>query len=186
MPLAAAAHVVQKAVVDMLGGKMPSESMPAAFHHLRMAFPILRPRDVKKLLRAGCPRGRITALVLQVEMENRNKPPLVLSGGEVHGRKRLTVLVELDQDQADFHADATREIMERDECTKDDAWLWVNNLIGQLLAGAILKETEGTHEILLLRAAGLFQGLTEKEALAMPLATEDDVRRWSFTEDPAR
>ncbi len=171
LPLEEAGVVVEKAVVKMLAGRMPREDSPRVFLEMRLAFPVLRPRDGKKLPRAGCPRGRITALIL----------------GIVHGetKEARTVLIELDRDQADFHRDAMEEIMARDGCSKDDAWTWTNNLIGQMLAGATLKG-EGNDEMLLMRAVALFPGLTSDELLKLPRATESDVRRWSFTEDRAR
>ena len=167
-PLEQCAAEVERAIVKLLGGKMPVEHAPRIFLDLRQAFPILRPKDVRKLPRAGCPRGRIEGLVLQTATKD--------------GEKR-TVLVKLDRDQTNFYNDAIRECWERDGCSKDDAWLWVNNLIGQLLAGAELKEK--TDEMLLMRAVNLFPGLTEEEAKALPLATEDDVRKYSFTLDRA-
>lgn len=170
MPLERAAVEVEKAVVKMFAGRMPQESAPAIFHEMRIAFPILRTRDVRQLPRAGCPRGRVEAVVLQVDLKDTGK---------------RTVLVEFDDDQADFFNDSIQEVMRRDGCTKDEAWLWCCNFVGRLLAGATLKEAT-TEEVLLMRAVALFEELTRDEVLALPLATEESVRRWSFTLDRAR
>lgn len=192
IPLENAAVVVEKTVVTMLGGKMPAENAPSCFHDMRLAFPVLRAKDVRKLPRAGCPRGRVTALVLQVNLakEDAKPKPILLVPGRPPPEPpepdelRRTILVEFDKDQADFYNEAIREIMHRDGCTKDEAWVWVNNLIGILLAGAEMKKD--CQEMLLMRAVNLFPGLDRKQVLAMPLATEDDVRRWSFTLDRSR
>ncbi len=168
IPLKNAAAAVEKTVISMLAGKMPREGMPTAFHRLRLAFPVLRHKDVQALPRAGCPRGRISAIVMQMELEDGPR----------------TVRLDLDEDQADYYNEAIRKVMHSDGMKKDEAWLLINGMIGRFLQGADLKE--GVDDIFFLRAAGLFQGLTKEEAMALPLATEADVRRWSFTQDRPR
>lgn len=160
-----ASQEVEKSIVKMFGGQMPSENSSRLFCDLRLAFPILKPRDIRQLPRAGCPRGRITTIILQIAFDNNKR----------------SVLVAFDKDQADWYADAIEEIMARDGCTKDDAWLWANKVIGRLLAGAEVEDV--TEEVLLMRAVNLFGGLSKEEAMELPLATEDDVERWSFTRD---
>jgi len=174
VPVPQAAVVVEKAVVSLLAGKMPAESLPSAFHRMRLTFPILKPKDVKRLPRAGCPRGRVTAVVLQMALPQE----------DAAAPTTRTVLLRLDRDQADFYNDAIADVSRRDGCTKDEAWEWTTNLVGRMIAGAVLKGK--TDEVLLMRAVNLFPGLTKEEAFALPLATEEDLRRWSFTEDRAR
>lgn len=188
IPFEKAAMIVQKTVIAMLGGKMPSESAPRAFLEMRLAFPTLRPRDILKLPRAGCPRGRVMAMVLQVTMQEAKPAPTLVVPGQPEPKAqpeiRRTILIEFDKDQADFYNEAIREIMDRDQCSKDDAWLWINNLIGRLFAGAEMKD--GCQEMLLMRAVNLFPAFDRQQVEKMPLATEDDVRRWSFTLDRSR
>lgn len=171
MTLQGAAAVIEKVVISMLEGKVPASRMPAVFHQMRVVFPTLKAKAVRALPRAGCPRGPVKALVTQVVVKK--------------SKEARTVLIEFDRDQVAFYADAMREVMDQEDITKDEAWLWLNNLIGQLLAGCTLKN-EKTEELILMRAVALFPGMTEKAALALPLATEEDVERWSFTRDRAR
>lgn len=169
VPLQAASQEVEKTVVKMLGGQIPNENSSRLLCDMRLAFPILKPKDIKAMPRAGCPRGRITAIVLQISFDNNKR----------------SILVDFDTDQADWYADAIEEIMQRDRCTKDDAWLWANKIVGRLLAGAELQAPtpEQPMEMILMRAVNLFEGLSKEKAMELPLATEDDVERWSFTRD---
>lgn len=169
VPLLAASQEVEKTVAKMLGGRMPSENSSRLFCDMRLAFPILKPKDIRAMPRAGCPRGRITAIVLQIAFDDNKR----------------SVLVTFDIDQTDWYEDAIEEIMQRDGCTKDDAWLWANKVVGRLLAGAELQTPtpEQPMEMILIRAVGLFEAMSKEEAMEIPLATEADVERWSFTRD---
>jgi hypothetical protein len=169
LPLWQATHVVENTVAKMLGGKMPPESAPALFHQMRIAFPILRKKQIKELPRHGCPSGRITSIVLGVSSAAKSE--------------HRTVRVDLDDDQANWHRDAMELVMSADECTKDEAWVFVNNLIGNLLGGAELNEDA---DMLITRGRGLFPVLTDADWESLPQASEDDVRRWCFTRDRER
>ncbi len=178
VPLANAAAYIEKVVAQLFDGKNPPENANPVFLRMRRAFPILRPRDIKKLPRAGCPSGTIKAMVLQV-----NVPTTITNeeGVEKVDVKR-TILIKFDEDQSRFHRDAIDEVMDRDGCSKDDAWLFVNQMIGLLMAGGTLKE-KNTDEMILMRAVNLFPHVSLDEISKYPEATEEDVRRWSFTMD---
>lgn len=157
---------VEKLLTTLLAGRMPPENSPTWLMRLRAKFPKLTRRQLRTLKRAGCPQGRIRAFVVQLAKDD--------------GPKR-TVLVSLDDDQSDWFRDAIREGMERDQMTKDEAWMFAIELATRFLTGQTLKEQ--TDDLILLRAAGLFQPWGEGEFEALPEATETDLLEHSFTED---
>ena len=179
IPLDQAAVVIEKMAISMLGGKLPHESLPATFHEMRLIFPILKGKDIRALPRVGCPRGRITALIMTINVPDR----LTFGPGVKPEMVSRTVMFKLDKDQADFFNEGIEKVMEGDDVTKDFAWILIKKLVERLLGGADL--VDGVDDIFFLRAVGLFQTLSTVEAMALPLASERDVRDWSFTYDRA-
>lgn len=175
IPINQAAIEIERMAISMLGGKLPHPSLPSTFHEMRLIFPILKGKDIRALPRTGCPRGRITALVITITVPDRL--------GKEHKMVSRAVLFELDKDQADYFNEGIEKVMEGDDVSKDFAWLIMKKMVERLLGGADL--VEGVDDIFFLRAAGLFQALATHEAMALPLASERDVRDWSFTYDRA-
>ena len=178
--------LVEKTIANMLGGQMPPETAPRAFHELRIHFPILKPPQIRKLLRFGCPAGRIEAMVITFACQ---------------GVGLRQCFCEFDTDQADAFNDAIEELTndaenydhETGEPTlidhRDSAWVQICSFTGRLLSGAELNKPaadEPERPFFLLRLVGLFQSLTSEERAELPLATEDQLRRWSFRADKSR
>jgi len=178
--------LVEKTVANMLGGQMPPETAPRAFHELRIHFPILKAPQIRKLVRFGCPIGRVEAMVITFACE---------------GVGLRQVVIEFDEDQANAFNDALEELAndaeERDREAnepaagdyRDAAWVQLCNFVGRLLNGAELNEPgedEPERPFFLIRLVGLFQALTPEDRAELPLASEAQLRRWSFRADKSR
>lgn len=153
--------IVQGVVCNMLLGTMPPEHSPTVMFRLRLKFPILKPAQLFALPRAGCPDGWIEAVVLQVKVEGQP----------------LTVLFDFDMLQADFFNEGIETFQKRNGDTRDLAWQSMIAIVGRLSSGAPLLPGA---EFFFKMAGALFPPLSPAQVLAMPLATEEDVRRWCY------
>ena len=169
VPILRAAAEVERAVVAMLGGKMAAEEMPMGIHKLRFAFPVLTTQRIRNLPRAGCPDGRITAFIMQA-----NVPETIINDdGVAVAMITHTFRVDFNEEQADFYNFALQKFIEVKGLSRDEAWKQTNDHIMRLLVG-----TEDRC------AQNVFPIISSEELMKMPAATEDDVRRWSFTGRP--
>lgn len=162
-----AEHGVARVVAKLLGGTMPRDRDASIFHRLRLTFPILKPKQIEALPRAGCPDGWIEAANL-----------VLLS--KTTGRTRAVHLF-FTPEQAVAYNDALVAIRELNNLTRDDAWTFLNRTIGALLCG--LAFSPDAHEVL-RDLAEHFPMVSDDFVDALPLATEDDLLRWSFTTTP--
>jgi hypothetical protein len=169
--LDAAQEQVESVVTKFLSGQMPPESAPRAFHEMRLAFPILNPKQIRALPQYGAPRGHVRTLVLALGIHE----------GEHVGKLRV-VRFDMTPHQAAVFNATLQTIMKRDGCSRDDAWEFTCRMIGRLLAGA--EVVADAPDPIVVVMAEAFGGKSIDEALALPVATEQDVRKWQFrTED---
>ena len=156
---------VEKVVGQLLAGAMPGPQDPTSFHRLRLAFPILKPKQIEALPRAGCPDGWIEAVVISLVTAR----PV---------RRVRSALLRFDDAQARMFNDALPLVMEWNSLSRDDAWLFLINTVGALVSG---KALDGGGNELIEDLKATFPALSEAEAAALPEATEEDVARWAFT-----
>lgn len=160
-------ELVEHVVVHFLQGKEPGMGSPKSLLLGRSLFPVLTDSEVAQLPRSGAPRGRITSLVFQLEVTPKDKPA-----------ELRTVRFDMTRDQADAYNIALFDLQEEHTMTRDDAWHTLNTVVARLLQGATLTETANDT---VRRLAGVFSTI---DLTTAPLATEDDVRRWTFTDAP--
>lgn len=172
VPETMAESMTEDVINKMMGGTMPSDRMPRVFHELRLKFPILRPKDVRALPLRGCPRGHVRGIILPIRITHEDAP-------EVDDER--VIRYDLSGGQADVFNQAIAQVQKMDNCSRDDAWEFCCKIVGRLLAGANPVE-HGAHPML-VRLAEHFSGLTWSEAIALPRATEADVRLLQFREE---
>ena len=169
LPITEADKHLMRTVLMLFRGKVPPAGAPPLFRDLRAAFPILTRKDIEALPRNGCPRGRQTALVFSISVKV----------GDDQKEIRM-VRFDMSPHQREVFYQAIGEISRRDGCSRDDAWEFVHKVVGRLLQGANVVNSPGP---LLVRLAEAFAGMGDKRATSLPVATEDDVRKFLFTEE---
>lgn len=165
-----ATEVVERFVIRLLAGQMPRETDPTSFHRMRLSFPILKREQIEACPRAGCPEGWIEALVLTL--------------GNAQGA-HTAVHYELSAGQCTAFNDGLVEIMARNRCTRDEAWVCLNNLVGMLITAGV-PEAKSVEQFIADMAEkfpklAITDATLDDEKNNPRRATEDDVRRWSFT-----
>lgn len=166
--LGKAHELVEHVAVHFLEGKEPGISAPKSLLFGRSLFPVLTDREVQQLPRSGAPHGRISSLVFQLEVVSEDKPD----------RELLAVRFDLTRKQADTYNIALFDTQKEHRLTRDDAWFALNSVVGRLLQGATLTETASAP---VRSLAAVFAPV---DLTTFPPATEEDVRRWTFTTDP--
>ena len=156
---------VQQVVFKMMQGKMPGPKDPPEFHELRLRFPILSEEDIERLPVAGCPHGQIEGMTLSIQIE---------------GQGERIIKLEFSTVQAEAYNTALADLVEVNDCSRDEAWFMLNRTIGALLCGQTVK-MEGETQ-LLDDVVELFQPMDGEAVQKLPVATDEDVRRLSFRE----
>jgi len=154
--------MVEHLVVGCLSGRFGRKPLPKAIRELSNVFPRLTSAQVEALPVFGCPDGDVVALVLQLTAKD--------------GSKR-TVRYDMDDGQQAWFADAMRRAIVVGGESRDQAWFNLTVLVGRLICGGTLKKDA---DFLVLIGSGYFPALTVEQAMALPVATEDDVRRLTF------
>lgn len=153
--------LVQGVACRLLLGGMPSEDAPNLLFRLRFEFPTLTKDEIEALPVAGCPDGKIEAVVIQAKIGNITK----------------TFLLEFDKAQEEFFNDGIEAFQNRNGLTRDEAWHQMMTIVARLSSGAQLKPDA---DDFMRFAAGVFPTIEQDQLAAMPEATLDDARRWSF------
>lgn len=154
--------IVDRVVLAFLEGKEPGMEADASIRLGRTLFPALTDVDVEALPRAGAPVGRIRALVFQIAHE---------------GRQRV-VRVDMTRDQADAYNSALWNLQKLLKVSRDEAWFQLGGIVGRLLHGATMTDT--ANDVV----ASLAAAFPAEDLTARPDATEEDVKRWTFTTAP--
>lgn len=174
VPLEEADASMVKTVTRLFAGQMPPPGAPKFFHEMRLAFPILRTKDVEALPRFGCPRGKQPAVILSmvIAQDMDRKPAMI----------RL-VRFDMTPHQQDVFFQGVGQIVREDRCSRDDAWQKCVMMVGRFIRG---DEIVGDRpHRLAVRFAEAFAQLDDRRAINMPVASEDDIRLLQFTEEKA-
>lgn len=146
---------VENVIVKLMSGAMPTERDPAVFHRLRLAFPIMKDKQFRKLPTVGCPDGWVPGVGI----------PLVVDGTV------RTVRVDFTPDQSRAFNDAIFAVKSLNNCSRDDAWLFTTKTVGALMSGYEVKDDD--HDVV-QSLAEHFTAVTDAEVKAMPEMSDDD------------